>query len=346
MVTFFKKNLKSRGQATVEYLLLIVVVIAIATGIGGPLGRHLAKFSGALLGPDGYYACLTEKGKLPGTPECSAEGLNLAFNSLNQVSSGDGFSAGGSGNNNSNNNNNNSNNNNSNNDGNDSNDGSNKDGSDSSTGNDSQDGGKSFKSSSSKGKNKKNKRHKAESSSSEDSANSDSASSGSLAGSSAGDSSDSPSSFSDFSSGFSSKNKRKKRRRGRGSVQGRSSRAEKGGEGAFSGDDQGYKRARFRAEQAEGYLGETYAQEIEQEKQEKPVFKAAQAEGPASRTAGSDSKKAGMIADRKPDKKTVEDDKVKSMNFSGFLKYLMIAILVIVVIIVIFSQVMEYQSRD
>ena len=345
MVTFFKKNLESRGQATVEYLLLIVVVIAIATGIGGPLGRHLSDFVGALLGPDGYYACLTEKGKLPGTPECSGEGINLAFNSLDQISSGEDGKESSSGNNNKTGNNKSGNSNNNNKSGNDNNNKEgdlNEEGTGSSAGNDSQDGGKSFKSGRSKEKNKNTSRHKAGASS----GNSSLGSEGNLADSSSGDSSDSPSSFSAFpASDFSSKKiKRKKRKRG-GSAHGRGSK-EESGEGQFNGGDQGYKRIRVRAGSAQGYLGAAYGQEEEQKKQGKPVFKMAQAEGTATRASEADPKKAKMISNRKPDKKTLEDDKIKGMNFSGFLKYLVIAILLIVVIIVIFSQVMEYQSRD
>lgn len=58
---------KNRGQATVEYLLLIVVIIALALSIGRPLGDYLTKLSGAMLGPDdSYYACLMENAQLPG----------------------------------------------------------------------------------------------------------------------------------------------------------------------------------------------------------------------------------------------------------------------------------------
>ena len=56
-----------KGQATVEYLLLIVVIIALALSIGRPLGDYLTSLSGAMLGPDdSYYACLLEQAELPG----------------------------------------------------------------------------------------------------------------------------------------------------------------------------------------------------------------------------------------------------------------------------------------
>ena len=57
----------SRGQATVEYILLIALVIFIALLIGGPLGKYLTAFSGVFFEKDnGYYACLTKEGRLPG----------------------------------------------------------------------------------------------------------------------------------------------------------------------------------------------------------------------------------------------------------------------------------------
>ena len=62
----YLNSLKNKkGQATVEYFLLLVVVISLALSIGGPLGKRLKKFSGALVGPQGYYACLTKEGLLP-----------------------------------------------------------------------------------------------------------------------------------------------------------------------------------------------------------------------------------------------------------------------------------------
>ena len=73
-----------------EYILLIVVVIAIALGIGGPLGKYLRDFSGALVGPEGYYACLTREGLLPGAPTSAPCGkyADLALGHLGGISTG------------------------------------------------------------------------------------------------------------------------------------------------------------------------------------------------------------------------------------------------------------------
>ena len=319
---------------------MIVVVIALATGIGGPLGSYLKTFSGALLGPEGYYACLTERGLLPGDPqvpsECSDQ-AHLAMGALNQIQTGSGFgsSGGGSVNNGGGNNNNGSNpadnNWNNNRDSNDS--GNNNDNADSS-GNE-----KSFKDSkSSKDESQNASRHKAGLSGQEGE--------GSLSGSGgeafSGDSSNSPSSFlapNSFSSG-----KGKKKKKG-GSLSGGRGLGSEDEEGAFNSKSQGYKRLRFRAQNAQGYLGEAYLSEEEAE-QEKPVFKEVQAGGVSKGSFAGDTKKNQLIPDRKPNQKKDLDTKVKGMNFSAFLKYFVIIALILVVLVVIFSQVMEYQSRE
>ncbi len=66
----FKKGKKrgfsaKSGQATIEYILLLVIVIFLARFILTPLGEGLRRFSGALVGPGGYYSCLMENGLLP-----------------------------------------------------------------------------------------------------------------------------------------------------------------------------------------------------------------------------------------------------------------------------------------
>ncbi|MDE0092278.1 MAG: hypothetical protein OXN83_03215 [Oligoflexia bacterium] len=116
--------------------------------------------------------------------------------------------------------------------------------------------------------------------------------------------------------------------------------------GEFDNKNQGYKRIRFRAKRAQGYLGEAYLSEQEQkEKEDKPVFKATQSS--ENRGAfGDETKKGEWVSDRKPAKKNIEDEKIKNINFSAFLKYLVLAVLIIALVVVIFSQVMEYQSRD
>ncbi|MGI9549398.1 MAG: hypothetical protein ACR2M7_05460 [Bdellovibrionales bacterium] len=61
-----KKHLSSSGQATVEYILLLVIVVLLARFVLSPLGEGVKQYSGALVGPGGYYSCLMEHGGVPG----------------------------------------------------------------------------------------------------------------------------------------------------------------------------------------------------------------------------------------------------------------------------------------
>ena len=59
------------GQATVEYLLMLIVIVAIVLSVGRPLGQALGQYFGKLFDipppePGGYYYCLTVNGLLPG----------------------------------------------------------------------------------------------------------------------------------------------------------------------------------------------------------------------------------------------------------------------------------------
>ena len=55
-----------KGQATVEYILLAVVVIIIGKFVVSPMGQVLQEWATKMLGPKGYYACLMEHGLIPG----------------------------------------------------------------------------------------------------------------------------------------------------------------------------------------------------------------------------------------------------------------------------------------
>ena len=57
--------LKNQGRATIEYLLLGSLLFFLVQYLISPLGENLKDFSGALVGPDGYYACLMKNGLLP-----------------------------------------------------------------------------------------------------------------------------------------------------------------------------------------------------------------------------------------------------------------------------------------
>ena len=96
--------------------------------------------------------------------------------------------------------------------------------------------------------------------------------------------------------------------------------------------------------QGEAYLGDQIY--IIEEEEKATVFKAEGGDKNAAVSNEEEGKKAGLIADRRPDEDSDLDDKQKAMDFGGFLKYLLIAIMIIAIVVVIFSQVMEYQNRD
>ena len=325
----FKNGIKksSSGQATVEYLLIMMVVVALVLGIAGPLGRHLKGFSGALVGPEGYYGCLTERGLLPGdsrAADCGSH-VNVALDNLSQIdggtlgrggnkgSSGSGNKGtfGGSGN--------------------ISDSDSDLPGSDSKDGNSDPDSSsfpasKNFDSS----RNKNPKRHKAKNSSDSGLDSGDSLSAGDR---------NSPGSFQALSS---SGNKKKKKNR----PSNQDLVSEDQAAGGFNQGQEGYKRDKFRAGRAggEGYLGESF----EAEEENKEVFRAKESvrsTGADSESTPEDSKKS-WIPDRGPSQEGSEDKKGRAFNLGFFLKYFVIVALVVVILIVIFSQVMEYQSRD
>ena len=359
-MSFFKKNFvfkiwaSSKGQATVEYILLLVVVMAIALGIGGPLGRHLKNFSGAIVGPDGYYACLTKAGRLPGDPIASSCGsysaLSLTY--LGRISSGEDFSRGGG-------------------------PGGgygpggygpdggygpggygpdggygpggygpdgeyDTDGKYGSGGEYDTDGGYNSNGRQGDGSGRRGapSRHRA------GGANSDSSTVGSGFGSGGASSVEGSLEGSDtFPVHFKGKNSKKKKRQKRH----KSYRA--GGDelagNLFGNKKKGYKRAKskVRVNRGGAYLGDQIYG-LEEEEDNQPVFKAQDQSKKARTGMGKESKNKNRVQDRKPTNQTKLDDEDQGFKFSGFLKYLVIAVMIVAIIIVIFSQVMEYQSRD
>ena len=321
------------GQATLEYLLLIVIVIAIALGIGGPLGRHLRDFSGALLGPEGYYACLTERAILPGESSECGQSVDLAMGSLSSIQSGEGF--------------------------------------DSKWG----PGGSRFAGSSTSGS--AGGDPSSFSSSSSKSGDGSSSESGDSSSEESGDSSGGADSTSALSGDQSRSPKRHRLKSGPSSTGSSASSltssdlspesflADSGsdsledsldndeegsdsqdqGLGGFDSKQGSYKKSRFRVsqKQSEGYLGTRL---YDEEAEDKEVFKA---KGPGL----SDSSESGEIQDSKVKsdlsiKKadTKDKQKIKRFNFLSFIKYFLIGALIILLLAMIFSQVMEYQSRD
>ncbi len=337
-MVFFKKKFiklsKSRGQATMEYILLIAVVVAIFV-VFKKYGEGLMGFSARMVGPDGYYGCLLKKGQLPGNP-CGSQNLDPqalfdqhvsgALSSYDSSQQGPGSRSGPG-----------------------SQPGSLNGGPNSST--DSGENAFSSANSSSAGNNSRNRRShrhkigKARSLSSKSkvggegsggSTDGESASSddGSFAGSS---------SFPAISSDEKRRAKRKKKRKKR-------SRARRG-DGNIAGGFKKKKKqrrasARFPVARGEGYLGDQFYEEDMEEREDKG-FKG----GTTSQKKGSDG------IEEKQDKQLISDKKASATNqglkddeygfkFNKFLKYLVIAAMIIAVIIVVFSQIMEYQSRD
>lgn len=336
---FFKKKkaLKSlalsKGQATVEYILLLVVVMAIAFAINSRLGPGLTQFSGALLGPEGYYACLTRNGLIPGgtyggnSSSTCGSSVNMAMEGLEGISSESAFSESGSG----------------------------------------FFGGNSSLSSSSAGRNSAGKagagadgsgsdsdrngsgdgrgsssRHKARSSSSGSGA--DSLAGGGEAGGAGELSGDRQAAF------LASLKKGKKGKKKKRKKKAKKHKARRGGTmaGGFnSKKKKGYERTAERVSvSSEGYLGEWQRTGSEKEENSK-VFKSSAIRKKSAASAGQEeTKNAGRIENRKPTNKGPEEEANKALNFSGMLKYLIIAIIIILIMILIFSQAMEYQSRE
>ncbi|MCY4512791.1 MAG: hypothetical protein OXB86_03800, partial [Bdellovibrionales bacterium] len=89
-----------KGQATVEYLLLAVVIIMIGRVIVSPMGQVLQEWATKMLGPKGYYACLMEHGLIPGKTwkdrgiACGAYKV-AAIGDLKNLERGSGLTSGG-----------------------------------------------------------------------------------------------------------------------------------------------------------------------------------------------------------------------------------------------------------
>lgn len=319
----FSLTVFPKGQATMEYILLLVLVISIALSIGGPLGNYLKGFSGALIGPkrsDGrlsYYGCLTKAGRLPGDPEaihCGAD-LNQTIGGLPPISGsvGPGVGPGGPGigpgi-------------------------GPGDDSEGDSEGTDSSVSGADKKNS----RNKKSSRHKA--------GKNTSSAAGTGTGSGQSLSEDNFEGQSTFPVNLKNNKKKSKSRKKK-----RKKRAKRGGKG-LEGDQLETKKkskkksSRMRASTGEGYLGEQIIF-LEEEEENKPVFKAKDQDGVGSAGVSEEQKNKKLVQEKKKSGDIELEDEDQGIDFSGFLKYFVIVALLIAVIMIVFSQIMEYQSRD
>ena len=344
---------RNTGQATVEYLLLIVVVIALALSIGKPLGDYLIGFSSSMLGPeDSYYACLTELAKLPGDPVSCGDERSLLLSSAGDLkipsttpgggggSGGGGVSGGGDGFG-----------------GGDGSGGGDDSGGEDSDGDDSRDGDADSDSDSNRDRDGRGRGSRQRG---KDSAGDRKSlpktyrvDSGSDSLSGGADSSlirdQNQSEFLASLPSSSNLDEEDDDEDSRGSIRRRGRGKKNRGFGSkFDDSDQkGYKQSRFRgnSEFAVGYLGERFVEE--EEKESPKVFKS---DAIASLSSG-----AGIKGE---DQKSANDGgggsnggpppdvKPKKINLMQFIRYLVLAILIILVLAFLFSQTMEYQSRD
>lgn len=316
-----------RGQATVEYLLLIAVVIALALSIGKPLGNYLKGLSGAMLGPDNsYYACLMEHAELPGNSvSCQAKLEEAVATPLNLPDAGGpgagdsgGGRSGGSGN--------------------DGGGGSDEEAggedSDSGTGEESEDrnGGRDSAADraalSSKHRAGSNVRGGSSTGSGRDQTQAEF-----VAFRPSSSSAEEAEEAEEAEAGSGRKRLRRKRKRGSGPK--------------FGSEQEGYKQNlnRNRSEFAVAYLGERFVEE--EEKESKKVFKSpATTSSFAGSGPGEEDPKSIAPGEALTERGPSEEPEVKQMNLMGLIRYIVLAVLIILVLAFVFSQAMEYQSRD
>ena len=78
-----KVNAKNKGQAIVEYVLILTVVVVVMGGLLLKLNKGLRDWGKSILGNQGYIACLMQTGTLPGKAHssCSIKNWNVNFSS-------------------------------------------------------------------------------------------------------------------------------------------------------------------------------------------------------------------------------------------------------------------------
>ena len=310
-----------KGQATVEYLLLAVVIIVIGKVVVSPMGKTLQAWATKMLGPKGYYACLMEYGQIPGKKGKKLESLGIecgahkvaALGDLKSLEGGSGLTTGGG-----------------------SSSGSSGGGSSSGGGDSSEEGGSGEESSDSKDKRDRKKRKPSSSNSGDGSG--DSFTEGS--GTDPAHSNRFPALKSGNKSTNSGKQARRKRRKKRPKRSGPKDVTLKAD--TNSSDDGGSW------ETGEGYLGRISI-EFEDEEGDKPppVF---EAQGSASQagteTPAAQKKKNRVQTNRLGDGRGGNITDMKPLSLGGYMKWLFIAVLLIAVVLVIGSQILEFQNAD
>ena len=312
----FQSMCLTKGQATVEYLLITILVVSLAAVIGGPLGAYLKNFSGGLIGPTGYYACLTEKGLLPEPSSsnlCSASLTNLSFTAVNRPIFGGTPRSGGA-------------------------PGSGEDspgkGSSGENGN-VNDSSKNNSRAGSRGS--RFSRYRSGSSGRGSNNRYGTLGPGGEGVLQEGSQADSRSRF-NIKKSQSRKDKNKKRSRiAKSSLAGSS----------FKKNNKGYKKIKIEDEELieeGGYLGTKIIFEKNTEKQKAFKMKASEIQKKSS--INEEGKSPQIIKDQLKKKSLQIDSEDKGFDFGNFLKYLFIAILILTILLVAFFQFMEYQNQE
>ena len=82
-VSIFRKK---RGQATVEYVLLLVIALFILIGLRDSLFKPFDKWSNDLYRPDGYFACFLQSATLIGMPSPCGKQPELDITASSSIS--------------------------------------------------------------------------------------------------------------------------------------------------------------------------------------------------------------------------------------------------------------------
>lgn len=89
---------RESGQAIIEYVLLLVIVVSIILGIMHQFSDAFRKYTRGMFDPEnGYIVCLLETGVLPGDATCQDQFAAFSLSNGKALVSGGGGSGGGSG---------------------------------------------------------------------------------------------------------------------------------------------------------------------------------------------------------------------------------------------------------
>ena len=97
-----RKAPNNKGQALVEYVLILTVVVVVMGGLLLKLNKGFERWGKSIIGTDGYIACLMQTGRLPGqstthlsNPCASISNIDFSYQGTSSGSSGSGSSSSG-----------------------------------------------------------------------------------------------------------------------------------------------------------------------------------------------------------------------------------------------------------